>query len=566
VVTRPPGAVLRALLGALVLAAGPAVAGDGSTGLVPLTELGAGSYQGFEGGLYPGGASVPPPEHVAAALVQGAGVVPRDAAGAPDPSGKVVFLSIGMSNVSQEWKAFERRLDPDPGRDGSVLILNGAIGGQAAENLVAPDAPYWQVVEERLAAAGATPRQVQACWLKEAQGQPDTVDFPAHAQTLRDQLRAIVRNLRDRFPHLALCYLSSRIYGGHSQHPFRNEPISYETGWSVKWLIEGQLDGDPELNYDPEQGPVEAPLLLWGPYLWADGVVPRGDGLRWLPEDMEEDGHHPGPTAEAKVADLLQAFFAAEPSAAPWWRRSGAGGLTTAAVDAGADATLRAAQPNQNFGADPELEAVGIPNPKVAYLRFDTGGVDGEIRHAKISLITRSLVKGELVAVADGGWREGEITWNNAPPLEETLGAVPRSSRDSAFAGDLTARLLADGDGVVTVALRSETDALRRCSSREGGEPPRLILTLAGVALFADGFESGDLSAWSATVAGPPSAPAENLEEATADRTKTGRIPHVPLARLHRSPDLPRRADLQTQALPDRPEPRRPHQPRHHQR
>jgi hypothetical protein len=82
---------------------------------------------------------------------------------------------------------------------------------------------------------------------------------------------------------------------------------------------------------------VEAPLLLWGPYLWANGTTPRpGDGLVWNVADLESDHVHPSPSGEAKVAGLLGAFLAAEPTAAPW--RDAATGESGLALAAAADA------------------------------------------------------------------------------------------------------------------------------------------------------------------------------------------------------------------------------------
>jgi hypothetical protein len=50
----------------------------------------------------------------------------------------------------------------------------------------------------------------------------------------------------------------------------------------VRWLIQDQIEGDAALNYDASRGPVKAPLLMWGHYLWADGTTPRqSDGLVW---------------------------------------------------------------------------------------------------------------------------------------------------------------------------------------------------------------------------------------------------------------------------------------------
>ena len=52
--------------------------------------------------------------------------------------------------------------------------------------------------------------------------------------------------------------------------------------------------------------------------------------------------------------------------------------------------------------------------------------------------------------------------------------------------------------GIFNRGVRSGLPDLRRYVSREGGEAPRLVLTLTDVPVFADGFESGDVSAWSA--------------------------------------------------------------------
>lgn len=115
--------------------------------------------------------------------------------------------------------------------------------------------------------------------------------------------------LGDRFPNLQLAYLSSRSYGGYATSPLNPEPFAFESGFSVKWLIERQIDGDPALNFDAARGPVEAPWLAWGPYIWADGANPRADGLSYTRADFAADGTHPSPLGARKVAEQLLGFF-----------------------------------------------------------------------------------------------------------------------------------------------------------------------------------------------------------------------------------------------------------------
>ncbi len=130
--------------------------------------------------------------------------------------------------------------------------------------------------------------------------------------------------MKEKFPNVQLAYLSSRIYGGYAVTALNPEPYAYESGFSVRWLIQEQIGGAPELNYEPAKGAVKAPLLLWGPYLWADGASPRkSDGLRWVREDFEADGTHPSVSGRAKVAELLLRFFKTDMTARVWFTRAG---------------------------------------------------------------------------------------------------------------------------------------------------------------------------------------------------------------------------------------------------
>jgi hypothetical protein len=292
-----------------------------STGLVPLTDLVTGTYLGKPGGLYPGSNSRPP-AHEEAGLKIAATVRPLDAKGEPADDGKIVLLALGMSNTTQEFSRFKPRADSDPAKNPKLVIVDGAQGGMTADIIARPESPrgrqFWQTVEDRLARAGVTPRQVQVVWLKEAIAVPSG-EFPRHPRLLEEELAQDVRVARERFPNLKLAYLSSRIYAGYAVTPLNPEPFAYESGFAVKWLIERQIEGAPDLNFDPARGPVKAPWLAWGPYLWADGTRPRSDGLTYDQSDLALDGTHPAPSGREKVARLLLDFFKTDATARPWF-------------------------------------------------------------------------------------------------------------------------------------------------------------------------------------------------------------------------------------------------------
>ncbi len=145
-----------------------------------MDELSSGNYKGESGGLYGDGMNEPPAAHRQAALKLADSIKPLNRLGFADPQGKVVLLSIGMSNTTQEFSTFKPLADADPEKSPSLVIVDGAQGGQAAIQWDNTDAPAWARAEDRLRTAGVTPEQVQVVWVKQALvGQGQYGEFPA---------------------------------------------------------------------------------------------------------------------------------------------------------------------------------------------------------------------------------------------------------------------------------------------------------------------------------------------------------------------------------------------------
>jgi hypothetical protein len=289
-----------------------------SVGLTPLSDLGTGTYRGSKGGLYPDSVDFRPVAHEREGEAIAEGIGPLAPNGTPNAQGKYVLLSIGMSNTTIEFRAFRQLVGRDPANDPHLVIVDGAQSGVDGTEWADPRNPAWATVNSRLSALGVTPQQVAVAWVKVADAHP-TSGWPGYATALESNMARIARNLHAKFPNLRMAYYSSRIYGGYSTTSLNPEPYAYQSGFSVKWLVRDQIDGLGALNFDPADGPVQAPWLSWGPYLWADGLKPRSDGLTWACSDFVADGTHPSPTGAAKVAGLLRDFFHADSTARPWF-------------------------------------------------------------------------------------------------------------------------------------------------------------------------------------------------------------------------------------------------------
>lgn len=314
----------------------------------PLTDLGAGFYKtSFQGGLYAGGANTPPVAHqsVGAGLATNA-VRNLDAAGYPDPAGKVVFASLGFSNVAQEFcganttsgcttQSFMGRAAADPAVDHTnLVIVNGAQGSYDVSYWDSPMDPGYDVAQARLTALGVTEQQVQVVWLKAARARTlwsgALPNQSAEAYTLVPLLGNMIRAAKVRYPNLRIAFVSSRTYGGWANpSPLDGlyaEPYSHEMGFATKWVIQAQIDqmsaGGAVQN--PSAGDLNyttgvAPWVAWGPYLWADGANPRADGAVWLQSDVEPDMIHPSTYGQGKVGAALLRFLKLNTAAAPWF-------------------------------------------------------------------------------------------------------------------------------------------------------------------------------------------------------------------------------------------------------
>lgn len=291
-----------------------ATTGKATTGMKPITEMTAeDNYKGQDGGIYGKGQNEPPQVLSIAAAAATRHIVPRDAQGKPAPTGVIGFISISMSNATQEFSRFKQLADADADKSALVTIVDCAQGGQAMREWADPQAPPWAQAMQRLEAARISPPQVQVAWIKIANKGPRG-ELSEHGKQLETDTLAVLANARNKFPNLRMVYLSSRIYGGWATGALNPEPYAYEGGFVVRALVLGQLKQGAKLDADA------APILVWGPYLWADGENARkADGLVYTREDLANDGVHPSELGRTKVAQQLLRFFKNDPYAKGWF-------------------------------------------------------------------------------------------------------------------------------------------------------------------------------------------------------------------------------------------------------
>jgi hypothetical protein len=155
-------------------------AGQRNGMLPPLVDLGPGqTYNGQEGGLYPGGSNVRPAAHDAAGQKIARGIVPLAADGNPDPvNGKIVIMPVSVSNGYGAWHRGDEsdtsttlmtRANANPARNPKLFIAYGfeyqLPGGNGGTGDPGTNSNFYRSLDHALHQQGITPRQVQIVWL-----------------------------------------------------------------------------------------------------------------------------------------------------------------------------------------------------------------------------------------------------------------------------------------------------------------------------------------------------------------------------------------------------------------
>jgi len=303
------------------------------TGFSPINDLGTGTFttawnQTWTGGLYINGSNHMPVSHKAVGRQIAQTVLPLDASGNVDmTNGKIVWLSIGMSNTTSETRQFIPLANAYANKNPKLTLVDGAQGGMSADKISSPwmsqYSTYWSTVATRLSSEGVTASQVEVIWFKEA-NPAGSMTIHSYYDSLLVQFARIMHEIKTRFPNAKLCYMASRIAARYASSTLNPEPFSYYTGWAVREIIQRQINGDPSLTFSGSN--IVSPFLLWGIYMWSDGDTPQASNPNIFincPADLANDGTHPSqPVGAAKVANWLLSFYQNDTLSCPWFFNS----------------------------------------------------------------------------------------------------------------------------------------------------------------------------------------------------------------------------------------------------
>ena len=182
-----------------------------------------------------------------------------------------------------------------------------------------------------------------------------------------------------------------------------------------------------------------------------------------------------------------------------------------------ADAQVNESSPGTNTGNSTYLQVDGATDPDVeSFIRFTVTGASGTIQNAQVRVYdtTNASANGPAIYATGTSWAETGITWNNRPA--RTSGALDNKGNISTNTWaeyDVTAWVT--GDGTFSFVLAADSTDAATFSSRQGAQPPQLVLTLS------DGSTSTSTATQTATDTSTQSATSTPTQTPTLTATNT---------------------------------------------
>jgi acid phosphatase type 7 len=222
------------------------------------------------------------------------------------------------------------------------------------------------------------------------------------------------------------------------------------------------------------------------------------------------------PTSSRSIAPTPSASPTATPSASPSSSPSAGNSTTFTPV---ADSYVDASTPAATHGTLASLRVDASPAVR-SYLRFSVGGIAGAVTRATLRIWANSAQTTgyDAYSVADNTWGETTIASSNSPPFGATrLGGSGKITAGTWASVDVTSAVA--GNGMVSFGLSTANSTAVSFSSREGPQPPQLIVVWSGSGPTASPTRPPTTAPPSASPTAVPSPSATPVPTATPSPT-----------------------------------------------
>lgn len=279
---------------------------------IPITDLEINNYKGQLGGKYPNGSNAIPMHHGQQGITEGLNIKPLLADGSyDDDNGKIGMAVLGYSTAAMTGNTLIRIFETTQ-INKQFKIAIGAQGGRDINAMAQGNSDYWQMATEQINKSGITNSQIQLVWLSSGDSKNGCFDFPECAETGILNYQLVLTRIKQVFPNCKIVFVSDRAYAGYISADNKElsalgEPSAYYTGWTVKWFIEKQLQGEQGFSTS------EIPFVDWGPYLWTNGEIGNTKGYKWDKSDAATGGIHATSKGRMKEATNLYLYLTQHP-------------------------------------------------------------------------------------------------------------------------------------------------------------------------------------------------------------------------------------------------------------